>query len=57
MNLTFWLAILQIVFSLVGMAFGWITPAEGSGLLLAGLAVFGAKQSQINAAKGVRGVW
>lgn len=57
MNLTYIVAGVEVLFAVLGMAMGWISSAEGSALILAGLAVFGAKKSQVNAAQGVKGIW
>jgi hypothetical protein len=55
-NLTYVVAGVEVVFAIVGMAFGWLTPAAGSALILAGLGVFGARASQNSVGKVGR-VW
>ena len=56
-NLTYVIAVVEIVFAIVGMAFGWISSATGSGLILAGIAVFGARASQNAPVGRVGNVW
>jgi hypothetical protein len=59
-NLTYIVAGVEVIFSVVGMAFGWITGAEGSALILAGIAVFGARAATVPVANQigkVGGIW
>lgn len=62
MQLTYIVAIVQIIFAVVGMAFGWITGAVGSGLIIAAVGIFGARASQtpVPSPTGVgtvKGIW
>jgi len=60
MNGTYIAAALEVVFSIVGLYFGWLSPAEGSALLLAGIGVFGARKSIATTAGGMNagnGFW
>lgn len=60
-NLTYVVAGLEVIFSIVGMGFGWITGAEGSTLILAGIAVFGARAAttttQTQVGGSAKGIW
>ena len=59
-NLTYVLAGAEVIFAIVGMSFGWISGAEGSTLILAGIAVFGARAATASTASQVGkvgGIW
>ena len=59
-NLTYVLAGAEVIFAIVGMSFGWISGAAGSALILAGIAVFGARQATSTTANqvgNVKGIW
>ena len=55
MNLTYIVSGVGIVWAIVGMAFGWIDGATGSGVILASLAAFGARKSQVTTVQGIGG--
>lgn len=45
MNLTYCAAVVQIVFGLVGLVFGWIDGGVALQLILTGFGVFGIRKS------------